>query len=456
MAAKHYATPKEIANQLDSEYFDPYFENINNTLDALQKNKPFALQVDLAGECLRIFWARYARKHIAKIFEKFPRIQRALFGLEEDPSSGMRYRDHYVHMFNVFITGSRILSQALNAIPKADKELFIKNVFKTTREPDDLPFPRPYTAKQRLFFLWTIISTFHDIGIPIEHLEKVRFGLNKFLKYFGLSLAEFQLEHRTHVTSQLRNYFEAMAKLYKSGIKPNSELLYDLPARGNQYLWHTLSNAYGDNDHGVISAVCLLNSYEETFLIGHHDDPDYDLTNEQYCDFISRVLEHDIARAALAISIHNLDSIAFPKIFPIDPDKFPLAFLLILCDEIQEPFRREGITFTGVSKLTRFPEIRVKVNRNNSSLYISIGICYIRLNETDENVILDAAKIWGKKKGVKVPEKYPEFLSWTWERISTVLRQKILLPSDLFDLRIAIYLERPGRNRMLICQELFK
>jgi len=458
MSTRQYAIPKQIITQLDSDYFAPYQEIILETLGALQEGKALELQIDLAGKCLRLFWENYSRKHIANILESFPRVQRALFGLEEDRTTGMRYRDHYIHTFNVFITGSRILSQILSAVPDAEKEYFIKDIFKITREPDDIPFPRPYSAKQRLFFLWTLIATFHDVGIPVEHLDKIRVGLNRFLKYFGLSLMEFYLNHRTHVTTQLQYYFDLMARLYEGGIKPNNQYVYDRPDIGNQYMWHTLANAYGENNHGVVSGICLFNSFEETFLIGHHDEKEYDLTNTQYSDFVLRILEHDIARAALAISLHSLKPNIFPKLFPIDSHRFPLSFLLIFCDEIQESFRLEGLTLSGVSKLTHFPKIQTKIFKkptNSTRVSIKIEINYLKLDSTNQKLIIDAATTWGLKRGIEIPKKYSEFLSFTWNRISGDLHEKLLLSTGPFSFHICVYLDQTSKKRMLIFDEDF-
>jgi hypothetical protein len=377
--------------------------------------------------------------------------------LEEDISEGTRYRDHYIHMFEVFITGSRIISQILSTIPENEIDKFILKTFKTTREPKDLPFPNPYSAKQRLFFLWTLIATFHDIGIPVEHICNVRVGLNKYLTFFGLQLDEFKLYEKTKVSTQLDYYFRLMSRLYKCGIYPNSNsLLYHKEERENKYLYHALLQEYGERNHSVISAVCLFNSYVETFLIGHHEQSEYDLNIIQYSDFIDRVLEQDITRAALAISYHNINIERFPKLFPVDSNKFPLGFLLILCDEIQEAFRLEGITFVGIRKLTRIPKIQVKITTNPIKILIKIIINYINLNPNEEQSVLEASSIWGKQTGITVPSTYTDLLVWTWENICNKLRKKLLFESGPFKLHLMIYFEQDSNKTKLIYEEEFK
>ena len=80
MGSKHYATPFQILQHLDGDYFTPYANEIRGALETLHKGRPFADQIEAAGKCLGVFWANYSRRYIAKIFETFPRVQRALFG----------------------------------------------------------------------------------------------------------------------------------------------------------------------------------------------------------------------------------------------------------------------------------------------------------------------------------------------------------------------------------------
>ena len=189
-------------NQLDGEYFSKYETAIRPVLNAMDGGKPFDEQIELAGKCLQEFWGHYSSSQIATILQTFPRVQRALFGLEEDIASGSRYRDHYVHMFNVFITGSIIISGIVARFSESARAPLLGEVFKATNEPSDVPFESPYSAKRRLFFLWTLIATFHDVGIPVEHLGSIRSGLNRFLGYFGLTIGELNLQCKTSVDVQ--------------------------------------------------------------------------------------------------------------------------------------------------------------------------------------------------------------------------------------------------------------
>lgn len=455
MSSKYHQSSQNIIHELNTDYFSQYKDNILEALVALDKGQPFDHQMELAANCLQEFWKNYSREKIAKIFWSFPRVQRALFGLEETLEDGVRYRDHYIHMLDTFITGSRIISQIISLVPPAERQVFLKETFKIVREPDQVPFPRPYSVEHRLLFLWTIIATFHDIGIPIEHLGRIRDGLNNFLSYFGLRLGELHLEQKTNVDAQLPYYFGLMSKFLEPGIIPNDDLIYDKAKSNNQYLYQVLATEYGEYNHAVISAVCLFNSFEETFLIGHHDQNGYDLDINKHSGFMKLVFEQDIARAALAISFHNLDTQRFPKIFPIKFEKFPLAFLLILCDNLQEAFRREGISFSGITKLSRFPYINVKVVTAPPTIEIAFTICYVNLAPEEEQIVLASATAWAGQKGISMPSKYSEFLSQAWERICSHIKEKLLFQDSSIKLRISVYYEEDKRRKRLILSERF-
>lgn len=441
-------TPSILVNELETSYFKKYIPDIEKVLN-LKYNESFDEQIEAARSCLGLFWEKYYSKNVADILETFPKVQKALFGLEEDFSKGSRYRDHYVHMFDVFITGSRIISQILNSIEIKNRNYILEKVFKVVEESKDIPFPRPYNSIERVFFLWVLSATFHDIGIPVEHLGNIKNGLNGFLKFFGLKIDTMLPTRDTNLLTQINYYVELMSSFSDTSII-NDNNVYEKSERPNDYLKHSLSREFSENNHSVISGICLYNSFIETFLIGNHENKEYNLTKEKYSDFICKVLEQDISRAALAISYHNLSSKKYPKLFPIDPNKLPLTFLLILCDEIQEAFRHEGINYIGLSKLTTLPDIRVTQihDEKNSVIFnIRIDICYIKLPEENMVAILGSLNNWAIYTNAKnVPSTYEELIKYTWDNIFLVLENKLLLGSEPFEVEIHVFYENNSKK----------
>lgn len=456
MANNLFSSTQQIRKELDEDFFKTFKDEIVKTLATLENGESFDSQITAAETCLRLVWAKYSSKNIAVILESFPRIQRALFGLEENRAEGKRYRDHYIHMFDVFITGSRILSLMLKRVPANKRDDFIKNVLRTTKEPAIIPFQKPYTSKQRLFFMWTLISTFHDIGIPIEHLDNIWSGLNRFLEYFGLRMSEFDIRKNSYIESQLPYFISLMSTFFPNGIIPNdSTLLYDKSTECSMYLSHTLAREYENGNHSVVSAICLYISYINTYLIGHHERKENDLSEPQYNSFIKNVLEHDVSRIALAIALHSIPVSEYPKIFPIKAASFPLTSLLIVCDEVQEAFRHEGITFIGISKLTRFPHIEVNVDAVTNDVHILVQLCYVKLSSENEKDILDAYNSWATKHSKPLQLDYFQLLSTTWNTISTTIERKVSFADGPFNFEFNVYLEENTGKERLILHNIF-
>lgn len=167
---------------------------------------------------IEALWAKYDCKEIATIYSDFVKIEEALYGLERDLEKGERYRDHFIHMFNCFVFGLRLISRLFQGTDEAGA----KQMFKIANEnlkAVGLPFGGDYTYKQRLFYLWTLISTFHDIAIPFQHLTRIGSGVNKFVKQFGWVFTSPSVTMRHFDASQLRNYFTLLASVYTGGLR---------------------------------------------------------------------------------------------------------------------------------------------------------------------------------------------------------------------------------------------
>jgi len=390
-------TADTIVSELNDDYFSDNEENdfckskIKTILDTLLSDVGFHKQLEEVEIFLKKVWDKYHGEYISEILAKFPRIQQALFGLEEDQTTGGRYRDHYVHMFNVFITGARIISQIIRQSEQNSENVdeVLASVFRVESESkDNLPdsFPTPYSSVKRLFYLWAMISTFHDIGIPVEHLEKIKVGLNQYYKYFNSRIESIVMVQDNSLLEQVGEYIDHMANFHEMSIC-QSNGLYEKASQPNGFIKQCLLKEFALNDHGVISAICLFNSVIQPAL---SNNLKYDLSIEQFNKFMQNVVFHDIARAGIAISLHNIKKTKYPALFPIDPEKLPLAFLLILCDEVQESFRKEGISLEAISNLNSFPTI--EVIRENGNIRIKMMFSYESLNEEKERKIVDSYK----------------------------------------------------------------
>lgn len=445
------SSPEQIMDDIKrflGERFEGYTDNIKKTLETMvDPNKPFDEKVEAAGDALQEFWKEYSREHIAKVLEGFPKIQKALFGLELEPELGERYRDHFLHMFNIFVFGARVLSKVIES--DRDGEL-LKKLFKVTREPEKVRTlfrNGEYTPAERLFFLWTLTSTFHDVGIPIQHLPNFQKGLNSFIEHFGLRISEFSVEREPAVDCRLDYYLELMARIYNDGITLEEEKgEYKKTDRPHPYVYKALLNEYSQNNHGAISAICLYKSIEETFYKGKKEEERLDLDMEEIEVYNDLVFEEDITRVALAIALHDAKPELYPKIFPISFRKFPLLFLLIFCDELQEYFRQEGSSLKGVTLLKNLPLLDVSVQTDPPKIQIRASLCYTMPSREEEETVKREIIPYYKKIGEAPPNNFQEHINKVWERICERLEKKLSFRDEPLEITMDVYMDDDHRR----------
>lgn len=390
--------PPTVAEILDELKFEDYITKVEQraaikdkceaVLKAQTKETYDQLkQTEETLEFIKALWAKYDCKEIATIYADFVKIQEALFGLERDEEKGERYRDHFIHMFNCFIFGLRLISRLLARVNEGEAG----TLFKIEREnlrAVDLPFGEDYTYKQRLFYLWTLISTFHDIAIPFQHLTRIAGGVNKFVEQFGWVFADPAVSMRHFDASQLKDYFTLLASIYSGGLKlKDSGRVY---TRGDSpYLIKLFGRQFDRMNHGVLSGFFMWKTVEETFLVDR--SAKYQMNELQFNKYATYVLQQDIARAALAISLHGLDddnlTKAVPKVFPIRFADFPLAYILILADETQEYLRWEGTSIRRDIRFTDHPAIGVQLNHDAIQIKAAFGF-----DRQQDEYIIDQVK----------------------------------------------------------------
>jgi len=336
----------------------------------------YRLHVDNVHEFMRALWKKYDCLEIFEILDALTRIEPALLDIERDPEASKGYRDHYVHLFHVFIFGLRIISAIIEKL--GNKEAY--RIFKVKDESlnnrihgydedrNQVKF-RNYTWKERLFYLWTLMSTLHDIAIPITHLSRIREALNKFSEKFHLEISGPVLV--PSFPADLDTYLDLLSRIFQGKLMPGKESWrYDKKA-SNACVKGLLERLFVEKDHGVLGGFLVYKKIEEIFLQGKSKlklDPD------SFQNYKEIVLEEDIARAALAISLHNL-KFEFPSFLPLNFFDYPLCFLLILADSLQEYLRWEGKSIRGNAKLSKFPEIKVNVkNKNRFSIECNLFV----------------------------------------------------------------------------------
>lgn len=347
-------------------------ENISSKMTKVltsmeERPTEYRIHLEKVYDFLSTLWTKYDCKDIIGILEALTTVEPPLLDLERQTSK--RYRDHYVHIFNVFILGLRMLSLIIDKL--GDKLASDMLKVKDERVHSKIPEFHDYHWKERLFYLWTLISNFHDISIPVTRLGGVRDGLNRFLKKFGMEVSGPTL--LPYFPSDLEDYFQLLGCIFEGKMQAVEEWCYNRDCT-NSYVQGVLRHEFSRQNHGVLSGFLMYKKIQEIFLEGRNKSPLYPNSFNQYTEY---VLKQDIARAALAISLHDLKPDAdtgYPKFLPLDFFDYPLTCLLILVDNLQEYLRWEGTSIRGGTKLLLFPEIAVDVEDQKIRLDVAFFV----------------------------------------------------------------------------------
>ena len=248
-----------------------------------------------------------------------------------------KQRDHYVHSVYVFILGLCVYTQS----PQFREAFDAVNLDKSY-------YPFSYDTKgEEFFYRWGIASLFHDVGYPVEIIGK---QINKFISF--ATEVDQQGQVRTHLEFDNFEEFNTIAEIIpksefiKSYYDNHPSCAYVDLLKPNDLLAHKLHLSLGvdlktqktalDNfpsimaesgfiDHGYYSAIIVLRWY--SYLI-------------QSCNYKPEYFFYPVLDSASAILLHNYYKNALMKPpfnkGPLSPEEHPIAYLLILCDELQE------------------------------------------------------------------------------------------------------------------------
>ena len=251
-----------------------------------------------------------------------------------------KQRDHFIHSVNVFILGLAIYSQNSHY-----REAFRQYVIKS-------PYKKYYRlnnefSNEEFLYRWGIASLFHDIGYPVEIIGKqlskfINDGIKSISNSYEVDMAidfkdfnEFNSIRRLNPTFG-DNYWNVYPEAkFIDLFKPTDIMAFkislDFPevniAQVQKHLnkFVDIMGEQGFIDHGFFSSILVLNSYG--YLIQKY------AKNQDF-------FFYPIVDSATAILLHNYyGNVLRKKPFKLGimhPTRNPLAFLLILCDELQE------------------------------------------------------------------------------------------------------------------------
>lgn len=285
-----------------------------------------------------------------------------------------KQRDHYIHTIFVFILGLTIFSQNDNY------RRFFDNYAKNKERYSDF-YP---TKNEEFFYRWGIASLYHDIAYPLEiileqvkryvtfiwnypeeinNMDKGKLELPNFKEY--IKLPELKSDKR-YQKKFYKNYPKSKNKFYSDSISLLSENIsyafrLDIKTVKNvlkKFLKKMEKNSF--IDHGFYSSIIALRWHYYLLKIeGWHPAYFY----FPITDAASAILLHNYYRYGLMKDPFNLKL--------LNSEHHPIAYLLILCDELQIWGRK---CYGEKSKREEEPIENFNIIIDNSKLEINFNV----------------------------------------------------------------------------------
>lgn len=208
------------------------------------------------------------------------------------------HRDHVVHSAYVFLLGIYLF----------EKDSDIKNAFYNHYE-------QPNDIENRFMFMWNIISTFHDIAYAFQSFSK---EMNSYISEINKGTINNNISFGLYfknlvILNNDKNSFEILKELQEKRIGKSIDL--------EGYFEKELEN--GIIDHGILSSLILLKITDNLY--------------EQQVDWPIDFFNEVFPEIALSIALHNIKWEKLSEKSPIITlNDFPLCYLLILADTLQE------------------------------------------------------------------------------------------------------------------------
>ncbi|TAL18146.1 hypothetical protein EPN96_02330 [bacterium] len=214
-------------------------------------------------------------------------------------------RDHVVHAINTFLLGVYFL--------------------------ETVDFPTPEQSRFDYPFMWKLCGPTHDLGYPVEIAKNidVQFTneLNDIIRKSGAPSPQ--------VTSDL---LPTNLNMLCGGRDSNALIQQRLREWGldididDYYNW---LNNQNKTDHGVISALAQLKVVDAIYCANNPNRKTEDVVSNDF-NYNQTNFDLDIVSASSALFIHNIESSYAGFKQKISFELAPLAFLLFLCDTLQE------------------------------------------------------------------------------------------------------------------------
>jgi len=250
-------------------------------LDESKIKSKYQPAMELTKQLIKCHGKKQLYQHIVELYE----VEEATMGLTGK-------RDHVIHALNTFLLG-----------------VYINNLYLPPNSVD--------------IFQWKLTALFHDIAYPLEIAQKI---IERYFEKISEIKEELHVETYNATLNIIPQNLDKLThnksafdliqqRVYEWGLDVNVKKRYDDMINDNKLC------------HGILSSLTVLYLID---LMYQKNNPLRD--NKSHNGWEQKKFEKDIVSACSAIFIHNLGDDAFKN---IDKTKASLAYLLKLCDELQ-------------------------------------------------------------------------------------------------------------------------
>jgi len=237
---------------------------------------------------LRSLWADYIGcPRCVEVLDYMNRFESVLF-------HGLRYRDHLIHQYLVFLAGLPVLirfSERIQACIPGDHA----DVWKS----------------------WCMAATYHDIAYPMQLAEYWFHVFCQRLLDIEQPITDFNM---SSVLLE-KEYLHAMLEISKHAVNQLGGAVVRI---SEDVIWKLLFQELLARNHGVLSSLILYNRLYESYAApsrGSH---------------VRTVLEDVVIPAVTAVALHDSAVWHDSSVPNLHFERAPLTFLLIYCDTLQE------------------------------------------------------------------------------------------------------------------------
>jgi len=283
------------------------------------------------------------------------------------------YRDHVIHVFRVWLLGIWLMERYENRIRWDLKPL--------NGRAQDMKI-----SINELSAMWCIIALTHDLGYPLDKIDRIKRKIDAMMSYFGgagSSGRGFEIPtHHHFINDFILRFISSKLALASRDQCETKDLCYKTELQSKYYL--KFSKSFENFDHGIISCIVLMKNL--VYFLESDFDLSKPFTNSE--DARQFYIRREILRS---IASHTC-----PDIYHLYPNT--LSFILIVADELQQWGRPTLAELKGLPRVeTRVKVPTISLDSIKVELELDVRKDHSAHKEDHEELFFEMSRTWHKR-----------------------------------------------------------